>query len=68
MFIIIKDGRCYGYKYTCPACTSEYIATHNEEKRTPQNVVHTTCPVCGKDHVWAQTSKEINCSDIVKPH
>lgn len=68
MFIIIKDGRCYGYKYTCPACTSEYIATHDEEKRNPHSLVYTICPICGKERVWAQMSKEIDCSELVKSH
>lgn len=68
MFIIIKDGRQHGYRYVCPKCTSVYVATHDEEKRSSQNVVYTACPVCGKDYVWAQTSQEVDCLELVKPH
>ena len=67
MFIIIKDGRQHGYKYVCPKCTSVYIATHDEEKRYSSGTIYTSCPVCGEACVTAQTSKEIDCSDIVKP-
>ena len=31
MMFILRDGRNYGYKYTCPDCTSQYIATHDED-------------------------------------
>lgn len=66
MIIVIKDGRLHGYKYTCPTCTSEYIATHNEEHRTSQGSIYTTCPICGKTLVWANTTCEIDCSNLLK--
>lgn len=66
MMFILRDGRNYGYKYTCPECTSQYIATHDEEHQTSNGSIYTACPICGKEIVRADTSKDVDCTKLVE--
>ena len=65
MFVIIKDGRNFGYKYSCRRCRTVYVATHNEESHTSAGLAYTICPVCNAPVVWADMAKEVNCSDFI---
>ena len=66
MFIIIKNGRNFGYKYSCKRCRTVYVATHNEESCTSSGCIYTTCPVCNAPVVWADMTKEVDCSEYIK--
>ena len=66
MLIVIKNGRNFGYKYSCKRCKTVYVATHNEESHTSAGYVYTVCPVCGAPVVWADMTKEVDCSEYVK--
>ena len=66
MIIIIKDGHGFGYKYSCKKCRTVYFATHDEESRTSIGQAYTVCPVCNAPVVWADTTKEVHCSEYVK--
>lgn len=67
MIIIVRDGRQFGYKYTCSKCTTQYVATHDEEHRTTGGAerIYTYCPICGK-MAWANTSEDIDCSEVIE--
>lgn len=65
MFVIIEDGHNFGYKYSCRKCRTVYFATHDEEKRTHAGHAYTVCPVCNAPVVWADTTKEVHCSDFI---
>ena len=65
MIVIIKDGRNFGYKYSCRRCRTVYFATHNEESHTSSGLAYTICPVCNAPVVWADMAKEVNCSDFI---
>ena len=66
MFIIIKNGRNFGYKYSCKQCRTVYVATHDEESHTSAGNVYTVCPMCNAPVVWADMTKEVDCSKYAK--
>ena len=65
MFIVIKDGGNLGYKYSCKKCRTVYVATHNEESHMSGHA-YTICPVCNAPVVWADMTKEVDCSEYAK--
>lgn len=64
MFIVIKDGSNLGYKYSCKKCRTVYVAAHNEESHMSGHA-YAICPVCNAPVVWANMTKEVDCSDFI---